>query len=269
MLILGYHRVTPAAKGGLCVTPAMLEDQLTYLLRRGWGNVLLEEVISSGDLAANAKTFAITLDDGYQDNYFHALPVLKRLGLRATVFVSTEYVDTGRPFPWVLRSIPENALQQEDFPLTWAQIKEMVQSGLFTFQSHTLTHPFLSTLDPERAYVEIYDSKRILEEKLGHQVSLFCYPSGDFNQEIIQLVARAGYAAAVVAPNRFIQETPFTLHRIGVYSDTTRLAFKLKTNPLVVRLQKSRFSWRLWSQLINTYHRAKGRHAKRPLQASD
>ena len=128
MLILAYHRVNPGAKDGLSVTPSMLEDQLLYLQTCGWENVMLDEQALSGQLMVKAKKFAITFDDGYRDNYLHAFPLLKRLGMRATVFVSSGYVDTGQPFPWVSKRYQGNALQQEDLPLN---ITKHVPNGGF------------------------------------------------------------------------------------------------------------------------------------------
>ena len=118
MLILAYHRVNPGAKDGLSVSPDMLEAQLTHLRNRGWENVVLDELVASGDLMAQPGKFAITFDDGYRDNYTHAFPVLARLGLRATVYVSTAYVETGDCFPWVMRNTNGREPHDDDRPLT-------------------------------------------------------------------------------------------------------------------------------------------------------
>ena len=258
MLILGYHRVNPEARDGLSVTPASFEAQLAYLHRHGWENVNLEEALVFPKVEKGAKRFAITLDDGFQDNYLYALPVLKRMGMRATLFVATAYLDSGQPFPWVQTALGGRTLAQEDLPLTWAQLEEMANSQVFTIGSHTLTHPFLSQLGSGAAEREISESKGVLEERLDRPVSLFCYPSGDFNDETIRLVSRAGYAAAVVSPDRYIPETPFTLHRICVDRETTHFLFRVKTNPLFAALEKSRRGWRVRAFLRAVYRRGRG-----------
>jgi len=248
MLILAYHRVNPEAKDNLSVSPETLEDQLMHLSSRGWKNVVLEDVVSDGDLARHSRSFAVTFDDGYQDNFTHALPVLQRLDMRATIYVSTAFVDSGEVFPWVTNSHAPQDVNEDDQPLTWDQLKEMMSEGVFTVGSHTLNHPLLSGLQSEAAYQEIYESKGIIESRLGVDVTTFCYPAGDFNQETVGLVQQSGYSAAVVTPNRHIPETPLTLHRIGVYRSTTPFMFNLKTQRLVSRAQKSAFRWWLTSK---------------------
>jgi hypothetical protein len=119
-------------------------------------------------------------------------------------------------------------------------------------------NPFLSRLNREAAYQEIGKSKLMLEDQLQVPVSTFCYPAGDFNQETLQLVGLAGYAAAVVTPNRFIPETPLTLHRVGVYRNTTLGRFKFKTGPLMLQAQRSRSGWWLRQRLHQVYRWGKG-----------
>jgi peptidoglycan/xylan/chitin deacetylase (PgdA/CDA1 family) len=245
MLILAYHRVNPGAVDGLSITPEAFEAQLKYLSEKGWVNAALDEAVSPTSRSApTSRKFAITLDDGYQDNYYYALPVLRRLGMRATVFVAVDYTRTQRPFPWVRK-----AIERDDLALTWDQIEEMMGSGHFSIGSHTLTHPFLSQLDREAASREIAVSKSVLEDRLGVPMTTFCYPAGDFKAETVELVGEAGYKLAVVTPNRYISETPLTLLRIGVYRNMTPRLFKLKTSPAFGRLQRSRVGWGLMSQL--------------------
>lgn len=257
MLILAYHRVNPAGKDGLSVTPDMLRSQLTYLLSQGWENVGLEEVISPGIVPKHSKKFAIAFDDGYQDNYFHAYPTLSGLGMRAIVFVAAAYTNTRNAFPWVRASSPGLPLDEEDFPITWPQLSEMVRSGVFTVGSHTLTHPFLSHLDRSKARKEIHDSKQLLEDRLGVAASSFCYPAGDFNKETIELVGESGYTAAVVTPNRFVPETSMTLHRVGVYIGTSPFLFKLKVSPVGRQLQANHSGWLLRRELKKMYDHGK------------
>lgn len=257
MLILGYHRVNPTAKDGLSVTTDGFRSQLETLRDRGWKNVLLEAAPHSVKPPIEDKRFAITIDDGYQDNYLYAFPILHQLGMRATLFVATSYMDSNRPFPWVRAAAGEAGVSPEDLPLTWDQLDEMARYS-FAIGSHTLTHPLLSRLDREAAYREIKGSKEVLEEKLGRPVPLFCYPAGDFNGETIELVKKAGYQAAVVSPDRYIPETPFTLRRVGVDRDTTPFLFMVKISPFFTALEKSRLGWRARRLLRSGYHKLSG-----------
>lgn len=241
MLILAYHRVNPDVRDGLSISPGMLKDQLTWLLDRGWVNVVLEETITSGTVEAPRKSFAVTFDDGYRDTYLHAAPVLESLGIRGTVFLVSDMIDSEEPFPWLTSD--SNSFDAEDLHMTTAQLRDGMERGTFVYGSHTRTHPFLSTLDTDEAWAEIHDSKVELEKHLGVEITTFCYPAGDFTEESVDLVREAGYRAAVVTPNRYIPETMLTLHRVGVYSHITPALFRAKTGSLLRGAQRLRSFW--------------------------
>lgn len=243
MLILAYHRVNPEIRDGLSISPDMLNEQLTSLLDAGWTNVLLEEHLGEPNRGNGSKSFAITFDDGYQDNYMWAAPVLEGLGLRATIYVVSTMIDSNEPFPWL--DLPDRAEHDpEDLHMTSSQIEDAARRGVFHYGSHTLTHPFLTQIDPGQARREIEQSRTELQDRLGMEITTFCYPAGDLNDEVVAMVREAGYAAAVVTPNRYIPETRLTLHRIGVYSHMTPRLFSIKTHPLFERAQKSKLFWR-------------------------
>ena len=256
MLILGHHRINPEARDGLSVSTEDFEAQLKQLLRSGYECVSLEEAFRSGQPLHQGKRFAITIDDGYKDNYTHAFPVLQRLGVKATIFVATYYLDSGALFPWV-RPDDYGEMTPDDFPMTWEDLDEMVESGYVEVGSHTMTHPMLSTLDSGAAYTEIRDSKEILEERYHRETPLFCYPAGNFNQETISLVQKAGYAAAVVSPDRYLEETPFTLRRVGLDRGTTPLLFQIKISAFWETLERNRFGWGARRLLRSAYRQVR------------
>ena len=264
MLILAYHRVNREIRDGLSVSPVMLREQLGFLLSKGWTNVVLEEALSGTGLNREGRSFAITFDDGYQDNYFHAAPILHELGLRATVYLISDFIDATTPFPWVVAR-GQAELDSEDLHMTTDQLGETMKAGTFVFGSHTKSHPMLSDLGPDAATNEIVGSKAVLEERLGVEIQTFCYPAGNFNQETVEIARKAGYKAAVVTPNRFIEETPHTLHRVGVYSNMTSRLFAIKTHPGFARLQKSKGFWALRGRL-DPRHRGRRRAPTPPTE---
>lgn len=242
MLILAYHRVNPEVRDGLSVSPETLREHLETLRARGLRNLVLEDVIGGSIEEIPTGAFAITFDDGYQDNIVHAEPVLRALGMKATVYLVASMIDSDEPFPWLDAS---NGFDDLDLHMTTAQLHQGLEGGAFTYGSHTLTHPKLSTLDRREARQEISESKERLERHLGIDVTTFCYPAGDFNEETVDLVAEAGYSAAVVTPNRHIQESALTLHRVGIYSHITPRLFSMKTSAVFSRAQHSRTFWGL------------------------
>jgi len=85
----------------------------------------------------------------------------------------------------------------EEFgPITWDEAREMDGAGV-EIGSHTVTHPILTRIEGERLAFELRQSRARLEEMLGREVDLFCYPNGDSSPGVRAEVARAGYVAAV------------------------------------------------------------------------
>jgi peptidoglycan/xylan/chitin deacetylase (PgdA/CDA1 family) len=235
MIILAHHRVNPAPRGPLSVTTSDFRSQLLYLLERGYRNVSLEDIANGLEKARLLeRTFALTFDDGYRDNYLHAMPILEELRLKATVFVTVNCVDTDHLYPWdAERAVVEwGGPREEDLSVTWDQIHHMERSGIFRIGSHTLSHPRLATVDGNLARQEISASKHVLEERLGRPVRLFCYPYGNLNREVVSMVRDAGYTLGVVTPPRPVPRSQYTLPRIGIYKGTDFGHFKRKASPL-------------------------------------
>ncbi len=187
--ILYYHSISDLPMRS-AVSPPAFEGQMEHLVDKGYRVVPLadavQRLVRGPALPPNAVS--VTLDDGFVDNYEHAFPVLVRLELPATIFLTVDYIGTDR--------LP--TLTRTDFvprPLDWAQVREMQGRGV-DFGSHTLTHPMLSRLGLEEARREISDSRSRLEDRLGNPVPLFCYPRGDFGPAVQRLVQEAGYVAA-------------------------------------------------------------------------
>jgi peptidoglycan/xylan/chitin deacetylase (PgdA/CDA1 family) len=231
MIILGYHRVNPAPRGNLSVTIDTFRRQLLHLLHKGYRNVSLEEVVDALPHLPR-RSFAITFDDGYRDNYLHAMPVLKELGLKATVFITVNYIDSDQPYPWDERRRVEwgGDIRQEDLCLSWAHLREMQDSQIFSIGSHTLSHPTLPAIDASAAWHEISVSKRVLEEGLGRPITCFCYPRGEVDRGVIAMVRDAGFLLGVVTPEYPVPKTNYSLRRIGIDAKHDERQFALKVS---------------------------------------
>jgi peptidoglycan/xylan/chitin deacetylase (PgdA/CDA1 family) len=149
------------------------------------------------------------------------MPVLRDLGFRATVFVSTEVVDGRATFSWYRAQPPV---------LTWEEIAELDREGTLRFEAHTLTHPHLTKVDEERARREIAASRLELAERLERDVVAFCYPAGLFGPRDRELVIEAGYRLAVTCePGVNRPETDsFALRRIQVDPRDRMIDFRAK-----------------------------------------
>lgn len=91
--------------------------------------------------------------------------------------------------------------------LSWDEVLEMSQNGI-SFGAHTVAHPILTQLPIEEAREEISRSKTDIEEKLGKPCTLFAYPNGDFNAEIVQLVRESDFIAAVTTVPKLLNKQP-------------------------------------------------------------
>ena len=142
---------------------------------------------------------AVTFDDGYENNYSHAFPVLKEFGVPATISLIFDRIGE------------EGYLNQE-------QIREMKESGLIDFSSHTLSHKFLTDYSLDIVNKEIFDSKKKLEDMFCWNFDIFVYPGGRFNSEIKSLVEEAGYYAAYATSpgEQFDNDDIYALKRVRI-----------------------------------------------------
>jgi peptidoglycan/xylan/chitin deacetylase (PgdA/CDA1 family) len=213
--VLMYHHIgNPVGRwpdSQFYVSPAAFDEQMAYLADDGFTSVSLEQVLLAldGDMPLPAQPVAITFDDGNQDNYDLALPVLEKYHLSATFLIVTGWV--GKPGH-----------------LTWNEIASMQQAGMH-FGAHTVSHPYLPFLPRSLADWEIRASKADLEAHLGQPVLVFAYPFGHTSPVIARLVQLAGFGMALGTRPYHLAHTlaeRFFLTRYGVYSWTSLSSFE-------------------------------------------
>jgi peptidoglycan/xylan/chitin deacetylase (PgdA/CDA1 family) len=224
--ILMYHKVSPYSHHGglgLRVSPADFHDQMEYLHEQGYHTVSLDQLMDHWQKksALPTKPIVITLDDGYEDNYLFAFPILKKFGFTATIFLV--YDDIGGFNVWDDNKNVAHNLKL----LSWRQI-DLMQSQGITFGSHTLTHPNLASLTPDEARREIAESKKLLEEHFGHKVNFIAYPYGRRNPVVDDVVRLAGYRGAVTTHHGKNTDStdPVQLKRLRVTGNTTIKEFE-------------------------------------------
>jgi len=175
--ILMYHEVGDGPNS-LFVRDSELNEQMRYLYDNKYTVVSLATAVEM--LKNNCipeKTVALTFDDGYQTFYGKVWPLLQQYGFNATVFVITNKVDAA-PF------------------MSWNEIKILADNGV-EIGCHTHTHPSLKALDASKLPAEILQSRQYLESNTKTVVQTFCYPSGEYRQEAVDMIRQNGYTAAV------------------------------------------------------------------------
>jgi nucleotide-binding universal stress UspA family protein/peptidoglycan/xylan/chitin deacetylase (PgdA/CDA1 family) len=222
--ILVYHRFGPTASS-TTVSDAALDDQLAWLAShvRVAPLRLVIEALRSGSPAAERPCVAITADDGHQSIYTDLYPRICRYRLPVTLFI----------YPSAISNAP--------YALTWAELSEMVASGLVSVQSHTYWHPNFHQEKARRSPADYRDfvdtqlvhSKQRLETQLGRPVDMLAWPFGIYDDELGGAARRAGYIAGFILGDRIAVPgaNPLALPRLWM-SDSdraSRLAAMLAT----------------------------------------
>jgi len=148
-----------------------------------------------------------TFDDGYRSVFDIAFPILRDHGFPFTLYLTTAPIESGVP----LRSHPGAE------PLTWAQVGEMLDSGLVTVGAHTHTHPDLRHVDEPTIERELVVSNELIEKRTGVQPEDFAYPWGYWSEQADAIVRREYKRAVLGSPRPFTRsEDPHLLHRLPV-----------------------------------------------------
>ncbi|KUN28100.1 polysaccharide deacetylase [Streptomyces antibioticus] len=211
-----YHSVGDCSDDPyrITVTPDRLDLQLTWLARRGLRGVSVAELLAAPD---RTDLVALTFDDGYADFVTGALPVLRRHGFGATVFVLPGRL--GGDNAW-------DPLGPRKPLLTADGIREVVRAGI-EIGSHGLTHVDLTSVDDLRLKAEVVESRAALEELTGAPVNGFCYPYGTLDQRAVDAVSEAGYAyACAIDPGPV--DSPLALPRVHIGQNDTAVRLFLK-----------------------------------------
>lgn len=194
--IIMYHSIGDRVDR-YTVTPASFERQIRWLLLR-YPVISLDEacrLLQTGRRSSRRRV-VITFDDAFLDFYETAFPILRRLDVPSTVFVPSGHV--GGQSEWDA-GVPECAPK----PLMdWAQIRELRETKLVDFGSHTVDHVAMSHLSREQQLDQAVRSRRTIEQHLDAPVRAFAYPYGlldHFSAETSRVLIEAGYRVAVTS----------------------------------------------------------------------
>jgi peptidoglycan/xylan/chitin deacetylase (PgdA/CDA1 family) len=220
--ILMYHAfgVGDEPPNRFVVSRGTFERQMLWLARRR-PVIALDELVAHrrSNRLPPAGSVVVTVDDGYHDVCTVAQPVLRALGVRASLFVVTGRL--GEENRWD----PDGPLVGRPL-MSWDDARRLQGNGI-GLGAHTQTHPLLPDLPPESAAAEVAGSREDLEVQLGEQAEAFAYPYGRWDERTAQTVAAAGFACALTArPGRNCAATgPYALRRVEVRGDDSQLRF--------------------------------------------
>jgi peptidoglycan/xylan/chitin deacetylase (PgdA/CDA1 family) len=180
---------------------------MSYLHDQGWTTITTDQL---ADLMANrecppAKEFVASFDDGPEDGYTHAAPILEHYGMHGTFFVTTGLPDAERPGR-----------------MTWDQLRVLISHG-HAIGNHTETHLSLNKQPADVIAQQIEGAQEILQQQLGYRPRTFAYPYGRYNDLVLAQVAASGFdlAFTVHAGAKESSDDPFEAHRIEVASNAS------------------------------------------------
>jgi peptidoglycan/xylan/chitin deacetylase (PgdA/CDA1 family) len=209
--VLMYHVIAAPPAGapfpGLYVAPTEFAEQMRALAADGWHAVTLDQVAANwreGAPLGPGKPIVLSFDNGYHSQYSQALPVLRSLG-----WVGDENIQlTGLP--------PSQG------GLSSGEVRGLLSAG-WELDTQGLNHADLTTLDPASLREQVQGTREILRRRYGVPVNWFCYPSGHYDQAVVEAVRAAGYVGSTtVVPgwaNR--DEDAYRMHRLRVLGGTT------------------------------------------------
>ena len=197
--VLTYHQIGDEAEWW-CVSAADFEKQLIFLREDGYTAISVIELAEglAGRRKLPKRPVVITFDDGYEDNYQAAFPILERQGMRGTFFVVTGRM--GKPGY-----------------MSWQQVKEMSRRRM-ELGSHTVNHFKLKEISLKELERELVVSRLMLENNVPDSAPVFANPFGETAPAVVELLSRTGYQAAcssVVGINR-PGENPYMIRRMSV-----------------------------------------------------
>lgn len=210
--ILMLHRVVEQRSDGdnreLEITPEFLRRTIETYRQQSHRFVSIDEtcdIISKGH--TNHPFVCLTFDDGYQDNYDIAYPILKQENVPFAIYVTTGFIDNRIPMWWYT---------SEKLGVSAEALKTLDADPLCTIGAHTISHPKLDTLSFDEQKKEIEQSRLELETLLGHSIKHFSYPHGAYNDETVDIVKDNGFRSALCAWGGAVRQdvAPLLLPRI-------------------------------------------------------
>ncbi|MBL6621725.1 MAG: polysaccharide deacetylase family protein [Rickettsiales bacterium] len=223
--ILLYHSIGQGKETTLNISSKKFTEQIKYLIDNDYKFYTISELVDLQlkDPNNKGKKVAITIDDGYENNYHNAFKILKKHQAKATIYIAPEIKN--------LKKLNEK------------QIIEMHKSGLIEFGAHTMTHIRLTENKNNVCQKEIKDSKIYLENLLKTKCKSFAYPYGDFNAEHVELCKKLCFQSATTCEEKISQiskDNLFLIPRTCIRGRKNMFKFKIALLKGCYRLKKTK-----------------------------
>lgn len=214
--VIFYHAIGNN-KSTLFVQTEEFEKQMEFLAKNGWHSILPQDIENN---FGRKKVFLITFDDGYKSVYDIALPILKKYGFNATVFVSAGNI--GEKSIWARTDEDKNYAL-----LTSEHIQELKKAG-WCVGNHFANHKNLTELSDEEVAKEYQISCEVFEKiNTPENKNIVAYPFNRYNLNVIEILREAGVRMAFAGGNRLclVSDDLLAMPRIQIDNNFSR--FKL------------------------------------------
>ena len=232
--VLQYHKISKPRRDsrvrGAFTPPRRFRRQMSYLKEQGFNFYTASELIryfhSVGSFPR--RSVAVTLDDGWHDNYTNAFPVLRELGIKATIYIIPASIGQ-------MSTAATTVSGDRGYPhLSREEILEMSDSGI-EFGSHTMSHQWLNQISDSEVKSEIETAKREIENLVQKPCWTIAYPAGYFSDIAKRAAHDAGHIAAfstIYGPTDAVDL--FALNRVEILRrDRFTFQFARKVAPLL------------------------------------
>jgi peptidoglycan/xylan/chitin deacetylase (PgdA/CDA1 family) len=206
LVVLIYHRVGRHTAIEVDLPVSAFAEQMSFLASHTRVVTLSDGLarLAAPDSGPDESMVAVTFDDGTADFADHAVPVLVEHRIPVTLYVATDFIERGLPFP------------DEGVPSSWAALRDAVGTGFVDVGSHTHTHALLDRLPTADVAGELDRSIQLIGERVGVRAEHFAYPKAVMGSEPADAAVRARFASAAVAGthlNRYGATDPYRLAR--------------------------------------------------------
>ena len=169
----------------------------------------------------NLDKICLSFDDGHASDCELVLPLLQKYNMQATFFITP------------------NLVGKKGY-ISWNQVRMLQDAGM-EIGSHSLSHPYMTTLSTQQLFTELKQSKDQIEQNIGKEIKSFAYPYGDYNKDVATLVKKVGYKAAFCTEKlKYIGMPFYEIQRIGIYSNS-KYYLSSKLSGLNIKPHKSNF----------------------------
>jgi peptidoglycan/xylan/chitin deacetylase (PgdA/CDA1 family) len=228
VVVMMYHRVNDYRGNELSVRLDEFRNQVRWFHDMGFKNMRIRELESLAERKEplpNNRHVVFSFDDGYEDNFTTVVPILKEFGYTGMFYLATDFIGSEKMYQ---RDREESGRVEHNRIMNWEQVSQMLSDGM-EIGSHTMTHAILTETPDDKVWQEIYGSKKILEAKLGVDITSFSYPGGFFSDSHENMVRKAGYrSACTVDMSVWCGGNIMRIPRVGIPASDSMFIFKAK-----------------------------------------